>query len=139
MPLCVAKWNYRRDFSILLPIIFSSSDIDGAALEGLVAQHLRAWCDYSAGEHRLHYWQTRSKVEVDFVVYGADGLHAVEVKNSQQVRPEDLRGLRAFGEDYPESRRILLYRGKDRLLQNGVLCLPCEEFLKALVPGRFPE
>ena len=117
----------------------SSSDIDGAALEGLVAQHLRAWCDYSAGEHRLHYWQTRSKVEVDFVVYGADGLHAVEVKNSQQVRPEDLRGLRAFGEDYPESRRILLYRGKDRLLQNGVLCLPCEEFLKALVPGRFPE
>jgi hypothetical protein len=50
-----------------------------------------------------------------------------------------LRGLRAFGEDYPESRRILLYRGKDRLLQNGVPCLPCEEFLKALVPGRFPE
>jgi uncharacterized protein len=117
----------------------SSSDIDGAALEGLVAQHLRAWCDYSAGEHRLHYWQTRSKVEVDFVVYGADGLHALEVKNSQQIRPEDLRGLRAFGEDYPESRRILLYRGKDRLLQNGILCLPCEEFLKALVPGRFPE
>ena len=117
----------------------SPSDIDGAALEGLVAQHLRAWCDYSTGEHRLHFWQTRSKVEVDFVVYGADGLHAVEVKNSQQVRPEDLRGLRSFGEDYPESRRILLYRGKDRLLQNGVLCLPCEEFLKALVPNRFPE
>lgn len=117
----------------------SPSDIDGAALEGLVAQHLRAWCDYSAGEHRLHYWQTRSKVEVDFVVYGADGLHALEVKNSQQVRPDDLRGLRAFGDDYPESRRILLYRGRERLLQNGVLCLPCEEFLKALVPDRFPD
>ena len=29
----------------------SPAEIDGAALEGLVAQHLRAWCDYTAGEH----------------------------------------------------------------------------------------
>ena len=36
--------------------------IDGAALEGLVARHLRAWCDYSNGTHTLSYWQTRSKV-----------------------------------------------------------------------------
>ncbi|MFV1995938.1 MAG: ATP-binding protein, partial [Verrucomicrobiales bacterium] len=76
-------------------------EIDGAALEGLVAQHLRAWCDYSGADHRLYFWQTRSKVEVDFVVYGNSGLYAVEVKNSGRVRPEDLRALKSFGEDYP--------------------------------------
>ena len=27
----------------------SPAEIDGAALEGLVAQHLRAWCDYTEG------------------------------------------------------------------------------------------
>lgn len=116
----------------------SPSEIDGAALEGLVAQHLRAWCDYSAGEHRLYYWQTRAKVEVDFVVYGSGGLFALEVKNSNRVRPEDLRGLKNFAQDYPESRRLLLYRGTERLMQDGILCLPCEEFLQALVPNHFP-
>ena len=113
-------------------------EIEGAALEGLVAQHLRAWCDYSAGNHTLHYWQTRSQTEVDFVVYGKSGLFALEVKNTGKVRPEDLRGLSAFGADYPESRRFFLYRGKDRLLRDGILILPCEEFLRELKPGAFP-
>lgn len=115
------------------------SEIDSAALESLVAQHLRAWCDYSGGNHKLHYWQTRSKVEVDFVVYGEGGLYALEVKNSARVRPEDLRGLKNFGEDFPESRRWLLYRGKERLLRDGILCVPCEEFLLQLKPDGFPE
>jgi predicted AAA+ superfamily ATPase len=114
-------------------------EIDGLALEGLVAQHLRAWCDYSGGDHSLHYWQTRSQVEVDFVVYGEGGLHALEVKNSAQVRPEDLRALKNFAEDYPQSRRYLLYRGKERQKRDGVLCLPCEDFLLGLKPDRFPE
>lgn len=114
------------------------SEIDGAALESLVAQHLRAWCDYSGGNHQLHYWQTRSKVEVDFVVYGASGLHALEVKNAAHVRPEDLRGLKNFAEDFPESRRWLLYRGRERLLRDGILCVPCAEFLLQLKPNEFP-
>lgn len=116
----------------------SPADIDGAAMEGLVAQHLRAWCDYTDGGHQLHYWQTRSQNEVDFVVYGPLGLHALEVKNSPRVRPDDLRGLRAFGEDYPESTRWLLYRGQDRIRLEGILCLPAEEFLRGLRPGAFP-
>ena len=115
----------------------SQADIDGGALEGLVAQHLRAWCDYSDGDHHLHYWQTRAQLEVDFVVYGASGLYAMEVKNSGRVRPEDLRGLKSFAEDYPESRRFLLYRGAERLLRDGILCVPCGEFLKTLIPNQF--
>lgn len=115
------------------------AEIDGAALEGLVAQHLRAWCDYSGGNHRLHYWQTRSKVEIDFVVYGETGFHALEVKNSARVRPEDLRGLKKFGADFPESRRWLLYRGRERLLIDDILCFPCEDFLLDLRPGSFPR
>lgn len=111
-------------------------EIDGGALEGLVAQHLRAWCDYSGDGHALHYWQTRSRVEVDFVVYGPSGITAIEVKNTGRIRPEDLRSLKRFAEDYPESRRLLLYRGNERLLRDGILCLPCGEFLLSLRPGR---
>ncbi|MBI5624776.1 MAG: ATP-binding protein [Elusimicrobia bacterium] len=110
-------------------------EIDGLALESLVAQHLRAWNDYGGGRHRLAFWRTRSGVEVDFVLHGPDGFWAVEVKNAARVRDEDLRGLRAFGEDYPEATRFLLYRGKECLKRHGILCLPCEEFLRKLVPG----
>lgn len=111
-------------------------EIEGAALEGLVAQHLRAWIAYRNEGDSLHFWRTRAGVEVDFVVYGPNTLAAIEVKNTGRVRAEDVRGLRAFGEDYPQSRRALLYRGKDRLKLNKVLCLPCEEFLLALHPAR---
>ena len=66
--------------------------------------------------------------------YGESGIHAVEVKNSGQVRPQDLRALRSFGEDYPQSQRI--YRGNERLVRDGVLCIPCEEFFLQLQPGK---
>jgi len=98
-----------------------------------------AWCDYTRSPHQLQYWHTRTGVEVDFIVYGDSGLFAVEVKNSNRIRPEDLRGLGAFAEDYPQSRRYFLYRGKERMLIDGILCLPCEEFLTALQPDSFPE
>ena len=109
-------------------------EIEGGALEGLVAQHLRAWCDFAQGDHHLYYWQTRSQVEVDFVIYGESGIYAIEVKNAARIRPEDLRALRAFGEDYPSSQRVLLYRGRDRLHRDGILCIPCAEFLAQLTP-----
>lgn len=86
-------------------------EIDGGALEGLVAQHPRAWVDTSRLDRGLSYWRTKSGNEVDFVVYGEDGLWAFEVKNGATVRERDLRGLRAFLEDYPEAEARLLYRG----------------------------
>jgi uncharacterized protein len=111
-------------------------EVDGAALEGLVAQHLRAWIAYSSGDFELFFWRTRAGSEVDFVVYGPDGFWALEVKNTRQVRPEDLRALRAFKEDFPEAEALLLYRGEDRLRKKDTLCLPVEEFLRELRPHR---
>jgi len=109
-------------------------EIDGAALEGLVAQHLRAWIAYRSDAHQLYYWRTRSGVEVDFVVYGGTGLWALEVKNADRVRREDLRGLTAFRHDYPEARGLLLHRGPERLLIDDILCCPVDTFLRSLRP-----
>jgi uncharacterized protein len=113
-----------------------SEEAEGPALEGLVAQHLRAWAAYSPGDLRLYFWRTRRGVEVDFVVYGEGTFWAVEVKNTRRVRPADLRSLAAFRADYPEAEALLLYRGEHRLKTGGVLCVPVEEFLAQLRPGR---
>lgn len=113
-------------------------EIAGAALEGLVAQHLRAWNDYSNVKHSLHFWRTRSGTEVDFIIYGPQGLFAIEVKNSKQVYPKDVKPLEIFLEDYPMAKAIILYRGTERLRIKNVLCVPVAEFLKALVPNAQP-
>ncbi|MDP3208917.1 MAG: hypothetical protein Q8M65_07195, partial [Rhodoglobus sp.] len=83
----------------------------------------------------LSYWRTKSGVEVDFVVYGKDGFWAIEVKNGRRIAQSDLRHLQAFGEDYPQSKRLLLYRGRERSVREGVLCLPVDEFLAEVQPG----
>jgi predicted AAA+ superfamily ATPase len=107
---------------------------EGPALEGLVAQHLRAWMAYGNRDAKLYYWRTRSGVEVDFIIYGNDGFWAVEVKNTPRVRPEDLGGLKSFGADYPECKPLLLYRGRERLKIERIECLPVDEFLRDLNP-----
>jgi len=110
-------------------------EIDGHALEGLVAQHLLAWNAYRGNPFEISFWRTRAGVEVDFVLYGPSEFWAIEVKNTSKVRDEDLRSLRTFVADYPECRALFLYRGEDRLLRRGILCLPCEEFLRQLRPA----
>lgn len=113
-----------------------AAEIEGQALEGLVAQHLRAWIAYSREKSDLFFWRTRSGVEVDFVVYGPQGLWGLEAKNAANLRPSDFRGLKAFRDEYPEGRVVLLYRGRERTVQDGILCIPCEEFLARLYPNR---
>lgn len=118
-----------------------SEEIGGAALEGLVAQQLRAWLEYSGGAaglggvtDRLFHWRTKSGSEVDFVLYGEHLFQAIEVKNGSVVRPQDLRGLKAFRDDYPQASCRLLYRGKERIEIEGILCQPVDAFLRALHP-----
>jgi predicted AAA+ superfamily ATPase len=109
---------------------------EGAALEGLVAQHLRAWIAYGKREAQIYYWRTRSGVEVDFIIYGEAGFWAIEVKNASRVRPEDLGGLKGFAADYPECEPLLLYRGRERLKIDRIRCLPVDDFLRELKPSR---
>jgi hypothetical protein len=63
-------------------------------------------------------------------------MYAIEVKSGAAVRAEDLRGLKSFGQDYPEARLALLYRGKERINKEGILCIPIEEFLCRISPER---
>ena len=109
---------------------------EGAALEGLVAQHLKSWVESQKENYQLHFWRTSSGVEVDFILSGPDCFLAIEVKNGTTIHPEDLRGLETFREDYKGTMPILLYRGKHRFKEKNVLCIPVEEFLLKIHPSK---
>ncbi len=104
-------------------------ELEGPGLEGLIGQHLQAWIAFQEETHSLHFWRTRSGVEVDFIIYGPRGFWAIEVKNAHHLAPTDCKALKTFHEEYPECTPFLLYRGKTRTTMNGILCIPCEEFL----------
>lgn len=114
------------------------SEIEGAALEGLVATHLQSWAVAQLESHQLAFWRTRSGVEVDFVLYGPKGFLAIEVKGGSDVSKNDLKGLMAFHEEYPEATCYLLYRGKRSLVQEGILCMPVTDFLMTIHPDKTP-
>lgn len=102
----------------------SADEIDGAALETLLMQEVRGHNDSANLGYELSHWRTRSGDEVDLVLYGERGLHAFEVKRSARVRPEDLAGLRAFGEEYPPASLRLLYGGDRAYVEDGISIIP---------------
>jgi predicted AAA+ superfamily ATPase len=110
------------------------AEIDGLALEGLVAQHLRALCQLRPGGASLSFWRTRAGLEVDFVLYGPDLFQAIEVKRSRRVDRRDLAALRAFAEDYPEAELLLLSLCEEPLMIDGIRCLPLDPWLRELRP-----
>ena len=109
--------------------------IEGIALETLVMQHLVAWKDYSSTKNDIFFWRTKANLEVDFIVFGELGFWAIEVKNNSKVHTGDVKNLVEFKKDYPEATSILLYRGKEKIMKNGILCLPCEDFLLTVEPN----
>lgn len=118
-------------YRVLRPqgILDSSQEIDGWALEGLVAQHLRSWVLAQSQPHSLSFWRTQTKLEVDFIIYGPKGFWAIEVKRSRNLGPDDVRALLAFQEEYPEATCFFVIPGKRRESYRGFPIIPMEEFL----------
>jgi len=110
----------------------SNEEIDGAALETLFLQHLRAYNDYFDLHYAIYYWRTTCQLEVDFVIYGEKGFHAFEIKRKQVISKKDLKGLLAFSEEYPEASCYLLYGGNTEYIENGIHLIPFLKGLKTL-------
>jgi len=68
----------------------------------------------SLGTGMIWYWGAWELGSMGAWVQGSMDAGCVpisEVKNAARVRPEDLRGLKAFAADYPLCEPVLLYRG----------------------------
>ena len=108
----------------------------GHALEHLVCQELKAYLSYRGNAKPLSYWHTSdNRYEVDFII--GDAEVAVEVKSSSEVSSSDTKGLRAFSEEYPEARLIVVSMEARPRRHNGIEIWPVGDFLKRLWNDKF--
>lgn len=108
----------------------------GVLLETMVLHELLASIEYRRSGGHLAYWRTMDGVEVDFVWSRADRVVAIEVKSSENWRPEYARGLAAIRELKNKQVRCYgIYMGQRSLKQGQIDVLPVQEFLGRLYAG----
>lgn len=105
---------------------------DGAALETLFLQEVKAINDYYDLGYEIYYWRTRNKEEVDFILYGEKGLYAFEIKRKARLSAYDFKSLNLFLEDYPMAKPIMLYGGTESYFEGNIKVEPINNFLKNL-------
>jgi len=88
--------------------------------------------DYLSMNLGIYYWSTSNGLEVDFILYGEQGIFAFEIKRSNKIRSKDLHGLKAFKKDYPETKLYMVYGGARRFHQDDINVLPFQDCLKIL-------
>ena len=96
---------------------------------------LKMKMEYENAYDEITYWSsyTSKNIEVDFLLKKGNTLTAIEVKTSDRVRPEDLKGLKAIGELKKVKRRILVYRGSFHLKKEGIEVMPFSIFIKTFL------
>lgn len=113
-------------------ILDNESEIGGPALENLFLQNAIAVNNNLKLNYKISYYRTVNGVEVDFVLYGPEGFHAFEVKNSSHFSSTHLKGLKAFGKQYPEAKLHLLYTGDQKLYFSNITVSPIKNILSSL-------
>lgn len=102
----------------------------GHAFEHLVIQELYAWLHYTHSEDELSYWRTYTGLEVDAVI--GDARAAIEIKSVEEVMPKHLKGLKAFGEEHPQSRKIIVSLDPINRRIGDTECMYVLDFFKTL-------
>jgi predicted AAA+ superfamily ATPase len=133
----VAIPNHLLHRRILQP----GTDVYGHALEHFVVQELRAFVSYTFGEDKMmNYWRTLdNRYEVDVLICDALTHHvelAIEVKSSDHVVSSDTKGLKAFSEEHPDAKLILLSMEERPRMLNGIEVWPVTQFLQRLWNGK---
>lgn len=106
----------------------------GHVLEQFVILEMTAYLHYTDSEEALSYWRTSSNIEVDAIL--GDAKVAVEIKSTKEARPKDMKGLKAFSEEHPQARLILVSQDANPRVHDGIEIMPVKYFLSQLWSGK---
>jgi predicted AAA+ superfamily ATPase len=106
-----------------------ASDLYGRAFEHWIALELRAYLSYRRIKQTLSFWRTYQGCEVDFLIGHAC---AIEVKSTQRVSTNDLKGLKALSEEGVFKKFYLVSHDPIGQVVEAITCLPWQQFIEKL-------
>ncbi|GMU67919.1 MAG: hypothetical protein AMXMBFR37_02520 [Steroidobacteraceae bacterium] len=108
----------------------------GRAFEHFIHMELHAHRSYSELEYPIHFWRTKSGLEVDFVL--GDGEVAVEIKGGAgRVAGKELRGIAAFVEEFKPRHALVVCTEKEERVVGKLRIVPWKTFLQRLWAGEY--
>lgn len=109
------------------------SDDYGHAFEHLVMQEIIAYRGYNRRREKISYWHTYNDQEVDAII--GDAKVAIEIKSSEEVKTRHKNGLKAFKEEHPDCRLILISLDPITRPSGDIELIYVLDFLKMLWSG----
>lgn len=106
----------------------------GHAFEHLIIQEIMTYLGYKGRQSELSYWRTGTGVKIDAVL--GDAAVGIEIKSTNEVKDNQLKGLRSFGQDYPDARLIVVSNDMYKRRKDNVEIFPVKEFLSDLWAGK---
>ena len=111
------------------------SNLFGQAFEQFIGCELRAYLSYKNIHLPLQFWQSKSRMEVDFVI--GDQI-AIEVKASNKITSYDQKGLLAIKEEKKWKHLIIVSQDPiEGHFKNSIQHIYWENFLKQLWNNHF--
>lgn len=102
----------------------------GHAFEHFIIMELIAYIGYNHKEEKLSYWRTHTGVEVDVVIGNAK--LAIEIKSADEIAKRHMKGLKSFGDDYPDCRKIIVSLDRINRKEDDIELIYVHDFLKML-------
>lgn len=111
------------------------SELFGKAFENWIFHELNSYNSYKEKYLDFSYWRLASGTEVDFIINNME--YAIEAKSKRKITDNDLKGLREIIKDHNniKHRYLVSLEEKDRLLDDGILILSYQSFIKKLWGG----
>jgi len=108
------------------------NEVFGRSMEHFIAMELRAYLKYKKKKEVLSYWRSTSKFEVDFIV--GESI-AIEVKSTNMVTGQHLKGLHALAEENRIKSLVCVSHDAEERKMGEITIYPWQIFLKKLWNG----
>lgn len=103
----------------------------GLFFESLVYHHIRILANLLKPKANIYHYRTIGGQEVDFIIEYGNKLIAMEVKMSDKVKYDDLKNIRIFLQEYPETLAgLIIYNGTElKYLDKKIIAVPISNIL----------
>ncbi len=106
----------------------------GRAFEHFMLMEILAHRSYSELDYKIHFWRTKSGLEVDFIL--GEGEVALEVKGENHIDNKDLKPMKAFMETFSPDKAFVICNEQTERLAGKITIIPWRQFLTRLWEGK---